>query len=202
MASLFCFLAGLLIRKRLAPYDSGWGKKYTELSPRQQDLAHRTGALAVDEYFESLFADIRRMAESAHDERRLFLFSGRIQMVLRERLLRAIPEYPKWDINAPAPHLRALAQDLAALDADQQLIELADAHQMPELLRESRRRQRVDHHFGFTHTVEDGFGGGDNSELRSLASGGGGRRRGRGRAGTAMSSQDGLELIPQGVVRL
>ena len=202
-ASLFCFLAGLLIRKRLSPYDSGWGKKYTELSPRQQDLAHRTGALAVDEYFESLFADIRRLAESAHDENRLFLFSGRIQMVLRQRLLRAIPEYPRWDTNAPAPHLRALAQDLAALDADKQLIELADAHQMPELLKASRRRQRVDHHFGFTHTVEDGFteaSGGGNSELLSLKSGD--TARGRVRSGTALSSLDGLELVSREVVRL
>ena len=51
--------------------------------------------MPVDEgYFESLFADIRRLAEAGHDDSRLFLFSGRVQMVLRERLLRSIPEYP------------------------------------------------------------------------------------------------------------
>lgn len=135
ISSIICFLAGLLINHKLAPFDKDWAKRFAKLTPRQHELALKTGAeLDVDVFFSKLFADIRQEVERRHNEDRLFLFSGRTQTIVREKLLNVIPDYPPWSSDSPAPHLYAIAGDLASLKRDEDVEALASHHRMPELL--------------------------------------------------------------------
>ena len=135
ISSIFCFLAGLLINRILAPFDKEWSKRFVSLTPRQHELALKTGAeLDVDVFFSRLFADIRKEVERRHNEDRLFLFSGRTQTIVREKLLNEIPDYPPWSADSPAPHLYAIAGDLLSLNRVEEVEALASHHRMPQLL--------------------------------------------------------------------
>ena len=72
--------------------------------------------------------------EAEHNGNRLFLWSGRTQLLIRERLHRDLPELPAFDRKRPEVHLTALAQGLAEIGAMDELQALARDHRMPQLL--------------------------------------------------------------------
>merc|ERR1740117_139450 len=136
LSAAFSVVAGLMVRSRLNPAEQAVVEKYyAELTPEQHELADRTGAVPVDEFFESIFVKIREKADFMCKKNKMTLLSGRMQRAIEKRLLRAIPNYPVFDASDPGLFLHAFAQDLADLDFDQDIVAMAQMWGMPELLK-------------------------------------------------------------------